>query len=174
MCDSFDGGEYSHILFRSADVIHPAPGAEGRPSFTALVANVDSDTAKYIADCQVQTSRQELIEDLGLMSEVSPPSVRLRQARPSDCLCLQRMLRMYMQYRQMVEKKPNPAPKRIIFYRGKRHINVLHAPLASDAFVRPTDGVSEGQFKQVLDFGEFATRCEIDTRLTRDIVHRTA
>lgn len=32
-----------------ADVIHPSPGAEGRPSFTALVGNVDSDVAKYVA-----------------------------------------------------------------------------------------------------------------------------
>jgi eukaryotic translation initiation factor 2C len=32
-----------------ADVIHPALNSEGKPSFTALVANVDSDTAKYIA-----------------------------------------------------------------------------------------------------------------------------
>lgn len=37
-----------HCLL-GADVIHPAPGSDGRPSFTALVANVDSDTAKYIA-----------------------------------------------------------------------------------------------------------------------------
>jgi eukaryotic translation initiation factor 2C len=32
-----------------ADVIHPSPGSEGRPSFTSLVGNVDSDTAKYVA-----------------------------------------------------------------------------------------------------------------------------
>jgi hypothetical protein len=53
-----------------ADVIHPAPGSDGRPSFTALVANVDSDTAKYIADSRVQTSRQEMIEDLQAMAKV--------------------------------------------------------------------------------------------------------
>jgi hypothetical protein len=57
-----------------ADVIHPAPGSDGRPSFTALVANVDSDTAKYIADSRVQTSRQEMIEDLQAMSKVSNDS----------------------------------------------------------------------------------------------------
>ena len=51
-------------------MIHPAPGADGRPSFTALVANVDSDTAKYIATSRVQTSRQEMIEDLYEMSKV--------------------------------------------------------------------------------------------------------
>ncbi|KAF8313410.1 Piwi-domain-containing protein [Clavulina sp. PMI_390] len=93
-----------------ADVIHPAPGSEGRPSFTSLVANVDSDTAKYVAATRVQTSRQEMIDDLQVMAI--------------------NLLKKYTGYRQMVEKKSNPAPRRIIFYR---------------------DGVSEGQFKTVLD-----------------------
>jgi eukaryotic translation initiation factor 2C len=95
-----------------ADVIHPSPGAEGRPSFTSLVGNVDSDTAKYVADSRVQTSRQEMIADLDEMAKS--------------------ILTLYMRYRAGVEKKsgPSAAPKRIIFYR---------------------DGVSEGQFKQVLD-----------------------
>jgi eukaryotic translation initiation factor 2C len=99
-------------IVMGADVIHPAPGSDGRPSFTALVANVDSDTAKYIADSRVQTSRQEMIEELQAMSK--------------------HVLSMYMKYRGAVEKKGanSLAPKRIIFYR---------------------DGVSEGQFKQVLD-----------------------
>lgn len=95
-----------------ADVIHPSPGSEGRPSFTSLVGNVDSDTAKYVADSRVQTSRQEMIADLDEMSKS--------------------ILTLYMRYRGAVEKKTglSAAPKRIIFYR---------------------DGVSEGQFKQVLD-----------------------
>ncbi|KAJ3796816.1 argonaute-like protein [Lentinula aff. detonsa] len=99
-------------IVMGADVIHPAPGSHGRPSFTALVASVDSDNAKYVADCGVQTSRQEIIEDLETMAK--------------------NMLNMYIGYRSTVEHKgPQIAPpKRIIFYR---------------------DGVSEGQFKQVLD-----------------------
>ena len=47
-----------------ADVVHPAPGTEGRPSFTSVVGNVDSNNAKYIATARVQTGRQEIIEDL--------------------------------------------------------------------------------------------------------------
>ncbi|KAJ7135279.1 argonaute-like protein, partial [Mycena crocata] len=95
-----------------ADVIHPAPGSDGRPSFAALVANVDSDMAKYIAASRVQTSRQEMIEELEGMSK--------------------HIIQMYSRYHQMVEKKAAgaSAPKRIVFYR---------------------DGVSEGQFKQVLE-----------------------
>ncbi|KAI0068655.1 argonaute-like protein [Artomyces pyxidatus] len=97
-------------IVMGADVIHPAPGSDGRPSFTALVGSVDSDSAKYVAKMEVQTSRQEIIEALEPMSQY--------------------ILDMYMKYRRHVEKKANPAPKRIIFYR---------------------DGVSEGQFQQVLD-----------------------
>ncbi|KAJ6539414.1 argonaute-like protein [Mycena capillaripes] len=103
---------HNPTIVMGADVIHPAPGSDGRPSFTALVANVDSDTAKYIAASRVQTSRQEMIEELESMSH--------------HCLS------MYMRYREMAERKAagTTAPKRIIFYR---------------------DGVSEGQFKQVLE-----------------------
>ncbi|KAJ4477407.1 argonaute-like protein [Lentinula aciculospora] len=99
-------------IVMGADVIHPAPGSHGRPSFTALVASVDSDNAKYIAECGVQTSRQEIIEDLETMAKNT--------------------LTMYIGYRSNIEKKGTQMapPKRIIFYR---------------------DGVSEGQFKQVLD-----------------------
>lgn len=36
---------------------------------------------------------------------------------------------MYMNYRQMVEKKANTAPKRIIFYRGEyNHVRFLRTP----------------------------------------------
>ncbi|KAI5980813.1 hypothetical protein EDC04DRAFT_2500140, partial [Pisolithus marmoratus] len=56
-------------IVMGANVIHPAPGSEGCPLFTALVGNVDSDTAKYIATCHVQTSQKEIIEDLGEMAQ---------------------------------------------------------------------------------------------------------
>lgn len=58
------------VFISGADVIHPSPGSDGRPSFTALVGNVDSDTAKYIAETRVQASRQEMIADLYEMSSV--------------------------------------------------------------------------------------------------------
>ncbi|KAJ7481095.1 argonaute-like protein [Mycena galericulata] len=103
---------HNPTIVMGADVIHPAPGSDGRPSFTSLVANVDSNTARYIATSCVQTSRVEIIEDLESMSK--------------------QVLSKYIEYREQVEKKAPgaSAPKRIIFYR---------------------DGVSEGQFKQVLE-----------------------
>jgi len=97
-------------IVMGADVIHPAPGSEGRPSFTGVVANVDSASAKYIAQTRVQVSRREMIDDLQEMSK--------------------HLIEKFRVYRRNVEKKPNIEPKRIIFYR---------------------DGVSEGQFQQVLD-----------------------
>ena len=99
-------------LVMGADITHPAPGAEGRPSFTSLVGNVDSETAKYVADCRVQTSRQEMIDAVEEMATAH--------------------IALYKRYRQAVEKK-SPDPTRVIFYR---------------------DGVSEGEFKQVLEYGE--------------------
>ncbi|KAF8076456.1 argonaute-like protein [Lyophyllum atratum] len=100
-------------IVMGADVIHPAPGSDGRPSFTALVANVDSDTAKYIA-------------------------------------CSIHVLTKYVGYRAAVEKKSGAAaaPKRIIFYR---------------------DGVSEGQFKQVLEQGACET-LKINAKITIIVV----
>ncbi|TFK75842.1 argonaute-like protein [Pluteus cervinus] len=123
------------IIF-GADVIHPAPGSEGVPSFTALVASVDNEAAKYIAASSVQGSRQEIIADLKEMSK--------------DLLVL------YQRYRERVERRsPNDLkPKRIIFYR---------------------DGVSEGQFQQVLDkelasLKEACRELNIDAKITFVVV----
>ncbi|KAI0702894.1 argonaute-like protein [Cytidiella melzeri] len=101
---------HNPTIVMGADVIHPAAHSEGRPSYTALVANVDSDHAKYVATSRVQTSRQEMIDDLADMAE--------------------EVIKKFIGYRKNMEKVANTAPKRIIFYR---------------------DGVSEGQFKQVLE-----------------------
>ena len=45
-------------------------GSDGRPSFASLVANVDSEGAKYIATSSVQEGRVEMVEDLKSMTEV--------------------------------------------------------------------------------------------------------
>ncbi|KAK7020337.1 Piwi-domain-containing protein [Favolaschia claudopus] len=101
---------HNPAVFMGADVMHPAPGATGRPSFAAVSSSVDSNGARYIATDRVQASRQELITDLEDM--------------------VKEMLTKYMSYREKAENVKLPAPKRLFFYR---------------------DGVSEGQFQQVLD-----------------------
>jgi len=80
-----------------ADVIHPAPGSDGRPSFTSLVGSVDSDSSLYVATSRVQTGRQEIIADLQDMTRYA--------------------ISKYIDYRRVMEKNPSPPPKRIIFYR---------------------------------------------------------
>jgi eukaryotic translation initiation factor 2C len=52
-----------------------------------------------------------------------------------------------MGYRKEAEKVANPAPKRIIFYRGESCPFIIRLKWLT----MYTDGVSEGQFKQVLD-----------------------
>jgi hypothetical protein len=61
-----------------------------------------------------------------------------------------------MRYRAAVEKKTGPAaaPKRIIFYRGSDipSVNDILLTLLPNC-CHYVDGVSEGQFKQVLELG---------------------
>ncbi|CAE6485724.1 unnamed protein product [Rhizoctonia solani] len=92
-----------------ADVMHPAPGAHGRPSFASLVASIDSGAAHYTAVSQAQDSRVEMIHDLeGMVYEV---------------------LGRHAWWKTNHEKKKVAFPKRLLYYR---------------------DGVSEGQFPQIL------------------------
>ncbi|KXN89638.1 Protein argonaute-2 [Leucoagaricus sp. SymC.cos] len=55
-------------IIMGADTVHPAPGAMGKPSYTALVANVDSRMAKFVAETRIQDSRVEIIHDLKEMA----------------------------------------------------------------------------------------------------------
>ncbi|KAF9441655.1 Piwi-domain-containing protein [Macrolepiota fuliginosa MF-IS2] len=97
------------VIIMGADVQHPAPGAEGRPSFTAVVGSVDALASKYVATSALQVGRQELIDDLKAMCK--------------------EVIQTHISYRQQKEGAKNPAPRKLIFFR---------------------DGVSEGQFDQVL------------------------
>ncbi|KAF9113516.1 Eukaryotic translation initiation factor 2C [Mortierella sp. AM989] len=54
------------ILF-GADVSHPAPGDDRRPSIASLVGSMDAKAARYAATVRVQTARTENIADLGGM-----------------------------------------------------------------------------------------------------------
>ena len=107
-----------------ADVIHPPPGAQGRPSFASLVSSVDSACIKYIAKMSVQKARQEHIEAMEQMATVSSSFAQIF----SLIFSLQAHLTMHVAYKKNVEKVADGRPRRILFYR---------------------DGVSEGQFAHV-------------------------
>ena len=127
------------VHFTGADVIHPAPGAEGRPSFTGLVSSVDRHTAKYVAISKVQTGRQEIIGDLEEMVNYA--------------------LTKFLSYRKMVEKADGSV-SRLIFYRGNLISN--HHNVFCQVPDRFQDGVSEGQFKTVLDEGKLFGFCGLN------------
>jgi len=102
------------VLVLGADVIHPAPGSDGRPSFTALVGNVDSNVSKYIATSRVQTSRKEIIEDMSEMTKY--------------------ILEMYNKFRTNIEKKPG-YPKRVVLY---RYVDLFSGWNHANSFVTAT------------------------------------
>lgn len=71
-------------------------------------------------------------------------------------MLLKDVLQKFMQYRKMVEKQTAVAPKRLIFFRGEPFcLYLFHFRRCC------TDGVSEGQFQQVLDQGKLSTSCSM-------------
>ncbi|ORZ13829.1 Piwi domain-domain-containing protein [Lobosporangium transversale] len=90
------------IIIFGADVSHPQPGDDVRPSIATLVGSMDSKAARYAAAVRIQTARTETIADLSDM--------------------VMELLKTF--YQSCGEK-----PERILFFR---------------------DGVSEGQFAEVL------------------------
>jgi len=53
-----------------ADVMHPAPGSDDRPSYTSLVGSIDTSGVRYVSTMEVQTSRNEIIEAMESMCTV--------------------------------------------------------------------------------------------------------
>ncbi|KZT55699.1 Piwi-domain-containing protein [Calocera cornea HHB12733] len=96
-------------LVLGADSIHPTPGSEMRPTFTAVVSSVDTNVSKYYAQMRPQDSRQEIIADLADYTKIA--------------------IECFKAYRTRIEQLTNN-PARIIYFR---------------------DGVSEGQFEQLLE-----------------------
>jgi hypothetical protein len=134
--------------YQCSQVIHPAPGSDGRPSFTALVANVDSDTAKYIAASRVQTSRQEMIEELESMSHHCL-SMYMRYSVPSPQR-FQHQQRFLGIERWPRRRRPGPLPRNVS---SSTAVSFPVLTLSCLQLILLLDGVSEGQFKQVLEQG---------------------
>ncbi|KIM43534.1 hypothetical protein M413DRAFT_25887 [Hebeloma cylindrosporum] len=77
-------------IVMGADVKHPAPGTQGKPSYVAVVSSMDIKTVEYIASTRVQTGRREIIADLEAM---------------------------VIELLTIVKEKGRKAPVRLIFYR---------------------------------------------------------
>ncbi|KAB1201672.1 Protein argonaute 1B [Morella rubra] len=103
------------IIF-GADVTHPQPGEDSRPSIAAVVASQDwPEITKYAGLVCAQAHRQELIQDL----------YKTWQDPVRGTMTGGMIQELLISFRRATGQKP----QRIIFYR---------------------DGVSEGQFYQVL------------------------
>ncbi|KDQ16674.1 hypothetical protein BOTBODRAFT_30592 [Botryobasidium botryosum FD-172 SS1] len=103
-----------------ADVSHPGPGQETIPSISALVSSVDPHNSVYIAQTEVQESRQEIIADLTTMMTTAIREFNGFRRHKLDGLVKAGQIKSY--------GEKDVWPHRILFYR---------------------DGVSEGQFAEV-------------------------
>jgi len=71
----------------------------------------------------------------------------------------QEILSQHMGYRKAREKADSPAPKKLIFFRGS--VISLSIFIMSNLIAFKSDGVSEGQFAQVLEMGKRQDPCEL-------------
>ncbi|KAB5595487.1 Argonaute-like protein [Ceratobasidium theobromae] len=85
------------VMIMGADVMHPAPGAHGRPSFASVVGSIDSNAAHYTAISRAQDSRVEIIDDIEDM--------------------VYEVLGRHAWWKSNHEKKGVKFPKRIVYYR---------------------------------------------------------
>ncbi|XP_062226457.1 protein argonaute 1B isoform X2 [Phragmites australis] len=126
------------IIF-GADVTHPHPGEDSSPSIAAVVASQDwPEVTKYAGLVSAQAHRQELIQDLFKVWQ-DP------QRRPVTGGMIKELL---ISFKRATGQKP----QRIIFYRllslhGHIYFIMILKILTVFNF---RDGVSEGQFYQVL------------------------
>lgn len=105
-----------------ADVTHPPAGDNKKPSIAAVVGSMDAHPSRYAATVRVQQHRQEIIQELSSMVRYGT-KIFETYLRHLLMLFFRELLIMF--YKSTGGYKPH----RIILYR---------------------DGVSEGQFLQVL------------------------
>ncbi|KAJ3570209.1 hypothetical protein NP233_g4554 [Leucocoprinus birnbaumii] len=65
------------MIIMGADAIHPAPGATGRPSYTALVGNIDSDMAKFVAGAHSPKANTEFDSRVEIIHDLKEMAVRI-------------------------------------------------------------------------------------------------
>ncbi|KAH9992243.1 argonaute-like protein [Russula compacta] len=87
---SFLDDPVNPTIVMGADITHPPPGAQARPSFTSVVGSVDISGARYVSRIAVQSSAREIIEDM-------------------ENMCVS----VFEQFKEAVGE----FPKRVLFYR---------------------------------------------------------
>ncbi|KAL5634279.1 hypothetical protein ACGC1H_006178 [Rhizoctonia solani] len=102
------------VMIIAIRVMHPAPGAYGRPSLVGAVGSLDSSAVRYTALSSVQDSRVEMIYDLeGIIHE---------------------LVGRHAWWKTNREKQTKPFPERIIYYQSGvsesrfSHVLSIHLP----------------------------------------------
>ena len=109
------------------DVTHPSPGSEGAPSIAAMVASMDKEFSQWPVDLRVQQARKEREDQAqagqeGITTQGAEGGARQEMVTEIFSMLLSRL--------KLWQNSHKVLPKNILVYR---------------------DGVSEGQYKQVLD-----------------------
>jgi eukaryotic translation initiation factor 2C len=130
------------------DVTHPSPGSsEGAPSVAAIVASVDKNLAQFLADIQINPSRQEPVENLvGMMKSRLqlwqrkngnlPENVIVYRDGVSDGqynIVLDQELPKLREACKILYPANSPQPKMTIIIVGKRHHTRFYPTKAADA-----------------------------------------
>lgn len=89
------------VIFLGADVTHPPAGDGKKPSIAAVVGSMDGHPSRYCATVRVQTSRQEISQELLYSQEV-----------------IQDLTNMVRELLIQFYKSTRFKPTRIIYYRG--------------------------------------------------------
>lgn len=89
------------VIFLGADVTHPPAGDGKKPSIAAVVGSMDGHPSRYCATVRVQTSRQEIAQELLYSQEV-----------------IQDLTNMVRELLIQFYKSTRFKPTRIIYYRG--------------------------------------------------------
>nr|AAN75581.1 argonaute 4 protein [Mus musculus] len=89
------------VIFLGADVTHPPAGDGKKPSIAAVVGSMDGHPSRYCATVRVQTSRQEITQELLYSQEV---------VQDLTSMARELLIQFY--------KSTRFKPTRIIYYRG--------------------------------------------------------
>ncbi len=116
--------------------MHPAPGANGRPSYTAVVGNIDAHMVKYVAGkTEARGVRDSYSDDGGNTYSDSRPRLPRRNNSRFEgdgcctplsfiliypCLidCHKEILKKWLENRTEGDRKRAVKSYRLIFYRG--------------------------------------------------------